>query len=278
MVLKLTHPKLRFDSGFEPYINKRKPDTRTVEELKASIKAWANSISEAKRILPELDSMNPKHLGLVADTLELSQKNFMYSSDIDMFKGKSLINPLEALMLQFPAASKKNPHALDFSNEVINNAGLITSKFYLKNSADSSMLVANGVDKNFEKSIPIVDDIVAITVKAPIGGRAPIERQKDFMKVISILLDKDTDVNKIEFLKDIFKTIGHGAFHPFKINRFLQNNATPLQHIKANIETLPIETSSAYSRGKSLDVNAHLKKNPYKNFVETEWGNNKQWD
>ena len=71
MALKLLHPKLRFDN-WEPWeFYKRPADTRTTAELKASIVAWSRNVSEVKQILPELESMNPKHLGLVADTIEL---------------------------------------------------------------------------------------------------------------------------------------------------------------------------------------------------------------
>lgn len=277
MTLKLSHPKLRFDSGFEPYINKRQPDTRTADELKASIRAWANSISEAKQILPSLDSMRPKLLGLVADTLELSQKNLKYQSEVNMMKGDTNINPLEALMAQLPVASKKNPNSIDFAKQVIDRAGLTTSKFFLKDSAEKGFLIADGVDRNFDKAVSLVDELVKVTVNAPINGREPIERQKDFMKALSIILDKKTDVEKIEYLEPILNTIGN-TINIFKMDKFLQNNKTPRKNIDLNVWTLSSEAHKAYSYGKALDVNAHLAQDPFINFVKADLGGNKLWD
>lgn len=66
--------------------------------------------------------MNPKYLSLAVDTMELASKRDFTMTDINMNKvipnvGKSL---LEHLLSIYPKASKENPKAMEFAQEVIN--------------------------------------------------------------------------------------------------------------------------------------------------------------
>ena len=117
MVIKLLVPKMRF-VGWEPMgAFKRAVDERTVDELRESIQLWARRVPEVKQILPELDHMNPKYFGLVADTVELSQKKANSFQDIDMMKEFEFppFNTLDLLMAHIPIAARKSPSALDFA-------------------------------------------------------------------------------------------------------------------------------------------------------------------
>ena len=159
-MIKLLHPIKRFE-GWEPMgLYKRPADTRTVEELKGTIEAWSRRLGDVKEILPELKTMNPKHLGLVADTIELSQKPANAFKDVNLANSgieNGFFSPLKKLMMMFPVVSKKNPHAMEFSQEVVDTTGKLMSKFYLKAAADTEFLLDEGVDKNFEKGIMILE-------------------------------------------------------------------------------------------------------------------------
>lgn len=259
MALKLLHPKLRFDN-WEPWeFYKRPADTRTTAELKASIVAWSRNVSEVKQILPELESMNPKHLGLVADTIELSQKRATSWSDVDMVSvpDNRPFSPLDSLMSILPIASKKNPHSIDFSQEVINNAGQVTSKFYLKDAAELDFLTMDGVDKNFEKGVPVVETLAKLALNTSSYNRPKFDKQEVFVDYVLALLDEKVKVNKIPLLKPVLEASYGTVLKVFDLDKFLSDNV-PIKVIKKNLETLPEASNEAYSFGKTLNINTYL--------------------
>jgi len=268
MVLKLLHPKLRFE-GWEPSgFYKRPADTRTAAELKASVEAWARRVPEVKQILPELKSMSKSQLGLVADTIELSQKKATFWLDVDMMEvpENRAFSALDALMSAIPIAVKKNPHSIDFSNAVINTSGQLTSKFFLKDAGDFDLLITDGVDKNFEKGIPVVETLSKLALNAPANGKPKFDRQEHFVDLVLALLDENVNVNKIPLIKDVFDGIGASGQKIFDIDKFLSDGTT-IKTIKANLNGLASASNHAYSFGKHLDINAQLSKDPKDDYV-----------
>ncbi len=263
MVIKLLHPKMRF-VGWEPMgAFKRAADERTVDELRESIQLWARKVPEVKQILPELDHMNPKHFGLVADTIELSQKKANSFQDIDMMKEFEFppFNTLDILMAHYPIADRKSPAALEFAKEVINNAGRLTAKFFLRDSAQFELLVNPKVNANFQNSINLVEDFARMADSTPIKGQPEFVKQEEFMEYLYAVLDEGVNVDKIPLLKEIFAKIRGGAPKIFDLDKFLQDG-TSIDVIKANMNTLEGARNYSYSFGKYLDVNAQLSKDP----------------
>ncbi len=263
MVIKLLVPKMRF-VGWEPMgAFKRAVDERTVDELRESIQLWARRVPEVKQILPELDHMNPKYFGLVADTVELSQKKANSFQDIDMMKEFEFppFNTLDLLMAHIPIAARKSPSALDFAQEVINKTGKLTSKFFLRDSAQFELLVDPKTNANFKNGITLVEDFARIAEGFPIKGQPEFSRQEDFMEQIYAILDEGVDVEKIPLLKDVYARIRGGAEKIFDMDKFLQDG-TPIEVIKANMGSLERARNYSYSFGKYLDVNAQLSKDP----------------
>ena len=261
MVVKLLCPKMRF-VGWEPMgAFKRAVDERTVDELRESIGLWARRVPEVRQILPELDHMDPKYFGLVADTIELSQKKANSFLDVDMMKELEFppFNTLDLLMAHIPIAARKAPSALDFAKEVINQAGKVTSKFFLKDSAEFELLVNPKTNKNFEKGIPLVELFAKMADSISTRGKGEFVRQEEFMENVFAILDGGVDIEKIPLVKEIFARIKGGADKIFDIDRFLQDG-TPIEVVKANMESLEGAKNWAYSFGKFLDVNAQLSK------------------
>ena len=258
-MLKLSNPMMRFE-GWEPSgLFKRTPDTRSVEELRASIEAWARKVPDVKLILPELKNMNPKHLGLVADTIELSQKPATFYKDVDMInpeEGKSFWSPLEMLMVTFPIVSKQKPHAMDFSQEVIDQTGKLMSKFFLKSAADKNILLEKGADEKYRAAIPLVEDLAKEAISVPLDKSA-YSRQKAFVDKVLSVINKDTDLEKIDYLKEIYKILAGRILPKFNIYNLLTSKAS-LSTIKENAKSLDLAIGMAYSHGKILDVNEFL--------------------
>lgn len=261
-MIKLMHPIKRFE-GWEPLGLYRRPaDTRTVDELKGTIEAWARRVGDVKQILPELKTMNPKHFGLIADTIELSQKPANIFSDVDMLKADENFgpfNPLEKLMATFPIISRKNPHAMDFSQEVVDTTGKLMSKFYLKAAADTEFLLDNGVDKHFEKAIPAVEDLAK---EAMTFSPKNFEREEEFVGSILAVIEKESDPEKIALLPEIYKTLRSiSSIKKFDFDAVIKSKATP-DTIKENLKTLKADLNAAYSYGKIIDVDEYLIKDP----------------
>lgn len=262
-MIKLLHPKMRFE-GWEPYgLFNRKPDTRTVEELKGTIAAWARNVSEVKTILPELNSINPKHLGLVADTIELSQKPATTYKDVDMLhaeKGFGVFSPLEKLMATFPMISQQNPHAMTLSQEVIDKTGKLMSKFFLKGAADTDFLLDSGVDVNFKLATPLVERMAGEALSTPICGE--FSRQEEFVGRILSLINKEADVEKIALLNDVYANAEGAAYKFFDMDEFLKSK-TPANVVNENLKNIKDDLKFLYSYGKIMDVNKYLAKEPY---------------
>ena len=261
MVVKLLCPKMRF-VGWEPMgAFKRAVDERTVDELRESIGLWARRVPEVRQILPELDHMDPKYFGLVADTIELSQKKANSFLDVDMMKELEFppFNTLDLLMAHIPIAARKAPSALDFAKEVINQAGKVTSKFFLKDSAEFELLVNPKRNANFEKGVPVVETFARLSDAVSTRGQGEFVRQEEFMEYVFAILDEGVNVDKIPLLKGVFERIRGGAPKFFDVDVFLQDS-TPIEVVKANMETLEGARNWAYSFGKFLDVNAQLSK------------------
>ena len=273
-MIKLLHPKLRFE-GWEPMgLYKRPADTRTIDELKGTIEAWSRRVGDVKAILPELGSMNPKHLGLVADTIELSQKPANKFNDVDMVNPAERFgpfNPLEKLMAIFPMISRKNPHAMDFSQEVVDTTGKMMSKFYLKAAADTEFLLDDGVDKHFQNAIPIVENIAreSMTVPAEDFGR-----EAEFVGSVLAIIEKDSDPEKIALLKDVYEAIKTKSLKEFDFGDLIKRDVSP-DVIKENLKTIKDDLGLAYAYGKIVNVNEYLTKNsedkriPFRNWNDT---------
>lgn len=273
-MIKLLHPKLRFE-GWEPMgLYKRPADTRTIDELKGTIEAWSRRVGDVKAILPELGSMNPKHLGLVADTIELSQKSANKFNDVDMVNPDERFgpfNPLEKLMAIFPMISRKNPHAMDFSQEVVDTTGKMMSKFYLKAAADTEFLLDDGVDKHFQNAIPIVENIAreSMTVPAEDFGR-----EAEFVGSVLAIIEKDSDPEKIALLKDVYEAIKTKSLKEFDFGDLIKRDVSP-DVIKENLKTIKDDLGLAYAYGKIVNVNEYLTKNsedkriPFRNWNDT---------
>lgn len=261
-MIKLLHPKMRFE-GWEPYgLFKRPADTRTVDELKGSIAAWARRVPEVKPILPELNSMNPKHLGLVADTIELSQKAATSYKDVDMLhaeEGLSFFNPLEKLMSVFPLVSKRNPNAMTFSQEVIDKTGKLMSKFYLKSAADLDFLMDAGVNEHYKMATPLVERMAGEALTTRMDG--PFSRQEEFVGRVLSLVDKETDVKKIALLEDVYKNFENTGLKVFEMDEFVKSE-TPVNVVNENMKNLHKDLSALYGYGKIMDVNEYLAKDP----------------
>ena len=226
MLNKITTFIPRFNKGFEAMgAVKRPKDTRNLGEIVSTIQHFSSGIKE----MPDIKKINPRHLGLFADTLELAQRHEMLNGNINFnakfSNGKTI---LEQLLQKMAAASKNNHKGLDFASDVINNTDTIASKRFLAELSASDVLEKAETSGKFEAARALIPDIAKSTLKPPYFVTDKVALLKNFADTVS----KSFKTNK-----------------QIDVAKFVNSNA-PLERTAENIKTLeqlaPIE--------KNLDV------------------------
>lgn len=241
----------------------RPKDTRTTGELLATIDALAERNPSVTEFVKEIKTMNPEHLGLAADTLELANcsEMLMSSTNINMNKvapqtGKSL---LQHLLSIYPKASKENPKSIEFAQEVINNTDTLTSKYFLADC--HGYFEVPQAAQHLEALKPMVRPFAEATLDG--GYLGTFEKQKNFTDLIKGILTPKAKPEKISLMPNLYETVENvPKTNNFRIvlNKFAESDA-PIKQVKENIEVLPQVLQNAVSEGKKFDVVDFVNKN-----------------
>lgn len=257
MSIKLTAPLTRF-GGWQPMgAVKRPADTRTAEELKETIKLWSLANKEVKEFIPHLKEIQDKHLGLVADTIEISLRRAMLPDDINLIEpveasGKSILG----LMLDsYKVASKENPEALDFTQEVINNTDSRTAKVFFLESA-GGVLENKDYSKQFKAATPLVEIFAKQTLNTP--NPYSFDNQKNFMFLVKSVVNEKANPEKISLVKDFYNKIANKAY--FNLFDFVANEA-PVSKVEDNLNTVEQVADMFVREGKVLDAGKFVNRN-----------------
>lgn len=258
MSIKLTAPLTRFGGGWQPMGAVKRPvDTRTAEELKETIRLWSLANKEVKEFLPHLKEIQDKHLGLVADTIEISLRRAMLPGDINLIEpveenGKSILG----MMLDtYRAASKENPEALDFAQEVINNTDTRTSKVFFIESA-GGVLENKDFAKQFKAATPLVEIFAKQTLNTP--NPYNFDNQKNFMTLVKYAVNEYANPEKISLVKDFYNKIANKAY--FNLFEFVANKA-PVSKVEDNLNTVGQVADMFVREGKVLDAGKFVNRN-----------------
>lgn len=247
-------PVYRFNNGFQTLGAQVRPkDERTTAQLCATIDALAERNPAVKEFVKDLKSMNPKHLGLAADTIELAGRSEMLMTNVNMNKvspqtGKSL---LQHLLGVYPKASKENPHAMEFAQEVINNTDTLTSKYFLGDCL--GYFEHPEVGEHLKALKPMIKDFAEATING--GYLGTFERQANFTELIKGVATPQSKPEKIALMPKLCQAVDSVPEGNFEIvlNKFAMSD-TPLKQVKENIEILPQVLQNAHRQGKSIDV------------------------
>ncbi len=245
-------PTLRFQEAFSVMGAHTKPtDTRTTEQLLENIEYFAERNPEVARLKKELKSMNPKHLGLVSDICELADKHEMLNTNIDMKKlvvqGKSLF---AALIEKLPKASKNNPEALNFAQEVINQTDNTASKYFLASAVD--MFDHPEASRHLSAARPLVKDIAKQTLSG--GYLMDYSKEKNFVDLIATLINRAAKPEKIALISKLSKAADKlPGENPIYLNSFVNSNA-PLMQVEENLKQLPQMAKVLAKEGKPINI------------------------
>ena len=254
------NPTFRFGGWKLMGAHTKAPDTRTTEQLLANIDYFAQRNQEVAMFKEELKSMNPKHLGLVSDICELSNCDDLLNSNINLRDpGHVGKNVFATWMEKLPKASKENPEALEFTQEVINQAGSDASKYFL--AAYNGILDHPEAAEHIKATKPLVKEIA----QAALSGDYTMDysKERDFINALSGYINPNSDVEKIKLMPELIKVAdsipdnGKIFIDSFP---FIQSKV-PMQQIKENLEVFPQIAGEILKRGKDVNMTDFLMKN-----------------
>ena len=204
-----------------------------------------------------MKEIREKHLGLVADTIELSMRRAMLPNDINLIEpveanGKSILG----LMLDsYKVASTENPEALDFAQEVINNTDSRTAKVFFLESA-GGVLENKDFSKQFKTATPLVEIFAKQTLNTP--NPYSFDNQKNFMLLVKSVVNEKANPEKISLVKDFYNKIANKAY--FNLFEFVANKA-PVSKVEDNLNTVEQVADMFVREGKVLDAGKFVNRN-----------------
>jgi len=252
-------PVLRFDGWQTMGAYRRPADNRTTKQLLANIEYFAETNPEVAKFKKELKSMKPEHLGLVSDICELAEKKDMLSTNINIkeltYNGKSLFT---AIIERLPKASKENPEALNFAQEVINQTDTTASKYFL--AAFLELFKHPEASRHLAATKPFIKDIAEATLKG--GYTMDFSKERKFVNAIDNFVNPDVKAENIEFLSQVSKAAQAAPLKTCYINPSeILNNKIPLEQMKENLETFNSIVNNLAKQTDETDLSAFVSNN-----------------
>ena len=252
-------PVFRF-GGFQCMGAHTKPaDTRTTEQLLANIDYFAQHNPEVAQFKNELKQMNPEHLGLVSDICELANRREMLPTNIDIRNPKQVGKNIFAKWIEkLPKASKENPEALNFTQEVINQTDSTASKYFLASAVD--LLDHPEVAKHLASTKPLVKEIAKAALKG--GYTMDYSKEKNFVDAVGAFVNPASDARKIEMLTDVIKAANEAPIENVYIDSipFIQSK-TPVEQIEENLKVFPEVAKGLSKQTNEVNITDFLTRN-----------------
>ena len=250
-------PVFRFGGWQAMGAHTKAPDTRSTEQLLANIDYFAQRNPEVARFKEELKAMNPKHLGLVSDICELANKSEMLNTNINLKDPKQVGKNIFAVWMEkLPKASKENPEALEFTQEVINQTDNTASKYFLV--AYNGILEHPEAARHMSAIRPLVKDIAESTLAG--SYTMDFSKEQKFINALNGYISPTADVEKIELMPNMLKTAGSipgDADIRIEAFPFVQSKV-PMSKIKENLEVFPQVAEESLRQGKDINMTDFL--------------------
>lgn len=247
-------PVNRLFTGFEQLgVITRKPDTRTKEELVQTIDYYAQNLPEIKQFAKEIKQLNQKHMGTIADTLELSKHHDMLPTNINLAKMNDRgVSYRQAIVEDMIEASKTNPEAMELADAIINNTDSLTSKYVLA-SMSGGIMKNKELSKHMQETAKVIPDIAKETLSG--GYLMDYSKQENFMDWLKALINPQTKPDKISSLfKDLVPFTGkRQEMFEIDVNKFLESN-TSKEKIQENLKVLPDVLTLLSDKVKNFDI------------------------
>ena len=238
----------------------REPRANSVSELINSIKAYSKNNPEIAEFAKHLDEMNPKHLGLAHDVIDLAKTTQMLNTNINLLEvqkdGKSIMGRILSML---PETSKKNSGALELAETVINNSDATNSKYFLTRLFSYDLPAMSGLSEHMKA----VKEAVPVIAKDTLSGGYTMDYSKnnEFFNFVQHLCSSDGKPENFKLLGKIFDIIENSSK---KVQHFCNLDAlkkADTAKVKQNLEVLPQKIKNADEAGKPIDVVDFLEHN-----------------
>ncbi len=257
-----TEPVRRlFTSGFSQMgAVTRDIDKRTYNVLQGNIDYYAEKIPEVKQFAKELKTLNPKDLGTICDTLELSEYHALLTSleaNIDRTFSATL---KEKLLGQMVKSSKENPEGMDLVNAIINNTDSTTSKYAL-HVMSGGVLNNKDLARQMNATSKIVPEIAKETLSG--GYTMDLSKQERFMDFIKLCVNQESQPDMIKFLfkKLVPFTDKRPENEVFNIDvPALIRSKADIEDVVARLKALPKFLEDIGEKFKDFDIVKYLTK------------------
>lgn len=248
-----------FNGGFEKMgAIKRTPDTRTKEELVQTIDAYASQIPELKAFSKEIKGLNPKHMGTIADTIELSNYTELLPTNINL-NNVNGVNVRNILIKDMIEASKTNPKALELVDSIINNTDSTTSKYALA-SMSKGILKNKELAGHMAETAKVIPDIAKETLQG--GYTMDFSKQENFMNFVKTMVNPQTKPDKITALFKELIPFADSRPERFEVdvNKFLTSGAS-VEKMSENYKVLPDVLKGLGDKVKDFNLVDFITKN-----------------
>lgn len=255
-------PKMRIDGdwGLVGAIS-RPIDKRSSKEIMDTVEFLASKIgNDVAQMLPEIKKMNPKHLGLVSDTLELaSMEKFGVDNECLLGAFPEGETVLHRLINKFIKASKNDHKALDFAQDIINNTDVRASKHFLLDLVSSDALEDMALSPKFDAARAMVPEIAKVTLKAPYIVNDSL---RNFSIFIKSLTSKNANADKVKLLKPFAEFLEKNFKSTCQLDviKFV-NSDVPNEKILDNMKALGQMAEVIDKNGSNIDVVDFVTKN-----------------
>ncbi len=215
---------------------RRAADTRTAQELKTTLEAYAQTLPEIAKFKKDIKALPMQHQGLVADVAELASSKIFLPTDVNMFEVVGKETVLERLVGDIIIASKKNPDALDCTQEIINNTGSTPAKWIL--SAMSGGIIKQ--EKAAKQFAATKEMIPILAEHAFQGGYTADHKGAEYMvDCLKRLLTPEVKPESIKFVTEFSKNSNKFEnLEGLHLDEIL-NTKAPIEKLRANFEVLP---------------------------------------
>lgn len=237
----------------------KEADTRTKEELKATIDYFLKRNPDMQEFSDAIKNMDPKHWNLVADTLEIGHRQSMTMSPVNL----QAINPetgesfLKGLMKSYVKADKDNPDALAFAQEIINNIDSDAAKYTLAALTDAINHPETG--NLFKATVLHIKDLAAQAFKG--GPTFDYSKEKSFIQMLDAFIHPESNPDKINLLKKV-ADFTEQLKQAWQIDVVpLIRGEAPVEKLERNFDTFKKVSKLADDNGKTFDVASFINKN-----------------
>ena len=208
-----------------------------------------------------LNELNPKHLGLAQDIIDLSRTKEMLPTHIDIAQktdnGKSIVG---MILNRLPEISKKNPAALDLTETVFNNSDTINSKYFLCKLFGFNLENMGSLSKQLNATKEIIPEIAQDTLDG--GYTMDYSKNKEFFEFVKALSSEDAKPENVKMIRPIMNAINKLCKNCQPICDLNEIKTGDTKVIKKNMEALPYLLENAEAQKIPVDISGFLTKAP----------------